>query len=144
MHRACRHALTLLVALAALISAGCGSGDDPQLSKREYIERFNTLQADASEVFAELAASASDPKAAAAHLATFERLRDGVQALDPPDQWRTQHATLVEALGTMHQSMGIIAKARATKTEVITTQVRRYTAAQRDFQAAVAAINETR
>jgi hypothetical protein len=40
--------------------------------------------------------------------------------------------------------MGVISRAGATKTTIITTQVRRYTAAQRDFQDAVASINRSR
>ncbi|MCW2959731.1 MAG: hypothetical protein JWM90_118 [Thermoleophilia bacterium] len=135
---------SLFLLLAALLLAGCGSDAPPQLSKRDYIERFNTLQSDASQVFADLAADASTPAAAASRLGAIDELITGVEELDPPQQWRDEHGTLLTSLRTMRESMGIISRAGASKTTIISTQVRRYTAAQRDFERAVKAINASR
>jgi CHASE3 domain sensor protein len=136
----------LLLAVLALVLAGCGASgaEEGTLSKREYIERFNTQQRDAARIFGELGTATRDPKAAQTHLDDFDALIKGLKALDPPIVWKSEHARMITALQQMRDSMAVIARAPASRTAIITTQVRLYTAAQDDFQAAVRAVNETR
>ena len=137
-----------MLVLVALVVAGCrgnaDSGAGQPLSKREYIERFNTQQRDAARIFGELGTATRDPKAAQTHLDDFDALIKGLKALDPPVVWAHEHAAMVRALQQMRDSMAVIARAPASKRAVISTQVRLYTDAQRDFQAAVRRVNETR
>jgi CHASE3 domain sensor protein len=139
-------ACALVVVIASLAVAGCGSSTSPNatLSKRAYIERFNTQQRAASKVFQELDAATRDPKAAQSHLNEFEALIAALGRLHPPQVWAKDHATMLDALREMRTSMGVIARAPASKTAVITTQVGIYTRAQSRFQAAVEHVNATR
>ena len=139
-------ALACFVALACVLGvAGCGGSADGALSKREYIDRGNDLQTDAAEVFRSLDGStAASPKAAGAQLAAFDELIDGYEELRPPSEWKDEHAALLESLRTMRQSMSIVSKASARNTEVITTQLSRFTKAQSAFEQAVRDINASR
>ena len=141
--------MLLALVATALLAGGCASAastrDEPVLSKREYIDRGNDLQTDAAEVFRSLDGStAASPKAAGAQLAAFDELIDGYEELRPPSEWKDEHAALLESLRTMRQSMSIVSKASARNTEVITTQLSRFTKAQSAFEQAVRDINASR
>ncbi|MBC7462587.1 MAG: hypothetical protein H7287_14625 [Thermoleophilia bacterium] len=138
--------LLVVVVGAALLAAGCGGSSDPNgpLSKREYIERFNTQQRAASKVFEELDTATRDPAAAQSHLDEFDALIAELRKLRPPQVWAGDHAAMVTALTDMRTSMGVIARAPASRTAIITTQVGIYTTAQQRFQAAVRHVNATR
>ncbi len=148
MLRAGRRIPFLLLAVLVLAVAGCGGGvkdGDRTLSKREYIVQANQLQQDATTVFAELDGRlAATPAAAKVHLAAFDKLISGYDALEPPRDWRDEHAQMLESLRTMRQSMGIVSKASAKNRRVITLQVDRYVAAQGEFEQAVRSINASR
>ncbi|MCW2974091.1 MAG: hypothetical protein JWN72_2364, partial [Thermoleophilia bacterium] len=138
--------LVLLLVATALLAAACGGSSDPNgpLSKREYIERFNTQQRAASKVFEELDTATRDPAAAQSHLDEFDALIAGLRKLRPPKVWAADHETMLDALTDMRTSMGVIARAPASRTAIITTQVGIYTGAQERFQAAVRHVNATR
>ena len=152
MPRAGRRSLLLLHATAMLVLAvaiaGCGSeaDDGPRtLSKREYITAANGLQQDANEVFEALGGRlAPTPATAKVHLAAFDELIAGYEQLQPPRDWRDEHADLLESLRTMRQSMLVVSRASARNRRAITAQVARYEAAQGDFEAAVRSINASR
>ncbi|MCW2924916.1 MAG: hypothetical protein JWM98_2320 [Thermoleophilia bacterium] len=145
--RAFRLVITLALVLTCGVSfAGCGSSsDDRALSKREYIQRGNRLQGDASKVFESLHGNlAATPAAAGAQLKAFDTLIAGYEELRPPKAWRDEHATMLRSLRAMRQSMSIVSKAPATNTAVITTQLARFNSAQRDFRQAVRDVNASR
>lgn len=148
MPRAGRRSLPLLLAVLMLAIAGCGSepADGTRtLSKREYIAQANVLQQDANRVFEALGGRlAPTPATAKMHLAAFDKLIAGYDALVPPRDWRDEHAELLEALRTMRHSILIVSRASARNRPVITAQVARYRAAQDDFEAAVRSINASR
>ncbi|MCW2926040.1 MAG: hypothetical protein JWM86_8 [Thermoleophilia bacterium] len=146
-----RVTIVLFVLAMALGATGCGGGSgdsdaERPLSKREYIDRANTLQAEAAKVFATLdgAAAPATPAAATTHLAALDRLIDGFGKLRPPRDWRDEHATLVGSLRTMRESMSTISRASASSAAIVQTQLARYRAAQRDFERAVRDINSSR
>lgn len=138
--------LALLLPAAALL-AGCGGDDDgPRaMTKREYIEASNDLQADAASVFGSLDGPvAATPAQAEKYLAALDRLADGLDGLDPPKEWRDEHATMLESVRTMRQSMAIVSKASPRNTRVIGIQLERSSQAQRDYEQAVRDINASR
>ena len=51
---------------------------------------------------------------------------------------------MVQALRDMRQAIGVISRASSRNAAAISTQVERYAAAQRAFEAAVRRVNETR
>lgn len=139
----------LVVIAAALVAAGCGEQredrGDRALTKREYIERANGLQADATEVFAQLNGRlAATPATAKTYVATFDGLIEGYGALKPPRDWRDEHDEIVEALETMRHAVVIVSRASARNRAVITAQVQRFQQAQRAYQDAVQSINASR
>lgn len=148
MLRAGRRIPLLLLAVLALAVVGCGreaKDGSRTLSKREYIAQANGLQQDASTVFAALGGRlAPTPAAAKPHLVAFDELILGYDELDPPRDWRDEHATMLESLRTMRQSIAIVSRASARNRAVITAQVARYEAAQVDFEQAVRSINSSR
>ncbi len=131
-----------------LVIAGCGSEpeDGPRtLSKREYIAQANGLQQDANTIFAELDGRlAATPAAAQVHVAAFDKLIAGYEALDPPRDWRDEHTAKIEALKTMRHSTLMVSRASARNRTLIEAQVARSKAAQEDFGAAVRSINASR
>lgn len=135
-----------LLVMLAVVLAACGGSSDPNgpLSKREYIERFNTQQRAASKVFEEVSAATRDPAAAQSHLDEFDALIAGLRKLRPPKVWAADHAAMIDALTDMRTSMGVIARAPASRKAIITTQVGIYTGAQERFQDAVRHVNATR
>jgi hypothetical protein len=139
--------LVVLCAVAGALLAGCGSDDDgPRtLSKREYIERSNDLQADAATVFTSLDGKvATTPAEAKRYLAALDRLSEGLDGLEPPRDWRDEHATMLESVRTMRHSMAIVSKASPRNAKVITRQLTRSSQAQRDYEQAVREINASR
>lgn len=148
MSRAGRRPLLLLLAALMLAIAGCGSEpeDGPRtLSKREYIAQANGLQEDANAIFAELNGRlAATPAAAQVQLAAFDELIAGYEALDPPRDWRDEHAAKITALQTMRHATLMVSRASARNRPLIEAQVARSQAAQDDFGAAVRSINASR
>lgn len=146
-HRARRWAALALVALLALLPAACGgeeSGPRP-LSKREYIERSNDLQQEAAGVFSSLDGRvATTPAEAARYLKALDRLITGLEGLQPPSDWKDEHATMLESVRTMRQSMAIVSRASPRNAKAIGVQLERSSQAQRDFEAAVRDINASR
>jgi hypothetical protein len=140
--------LCALLAVLAVALGGCGGGGDATdrpLSKREYIAQANTLQRDAATTFAKLdGRTVATPATARAQLLALDRLIAGFGKLRPPDEWRDEHATLRSSLTTMRQAMAIVARASPSSAKVITLQLQRYAAAQRDFERAVHDINASR
>lgn len=139
-------AVLLLVLVSGLL-AGCGS-DDPAsrtLSKREYIERSNRLQSQASTIFTSLDGRvAATPAQAKQYLDALDALAAGLEELRPPREWRDEHATMLDSVRTMRQAMAIVSKASPRNTKVITLQLGRSAQAQRDYEQAVRAINASR
>lgn len=143
-------AASLLVACMVLAS-GCGMGDGAAedgpraLSKREYIERSNELQAQAADVFAKLDGPvAATPKDAAQYLTALDELHAGLGQLNPPAAWEEHHATLVESVRIMREAMAIVSRASARNERVIKRQLQRSADAQREYEQAVQAINASR
>jgi hypothetical protein len=148
MPRAGRRIPLLLLAVLVLAVTGCASeptDGSRTLSKREYIAQANDLQQDATKVFAALGGRlAPTPTAAKPHLAAFDELITGYDELDPPRDWRDEHAEMLESLRTMRQSIAIVSRASARNRPVIDAQVARYGAAQDAFEQAVRSINASR
>ena len=151
MPRSAAFVLVMLVlAMSTLVGAGCGGGDAGDgartLSKREYIEQANGLQSKAAKVFQTLdgTKAPATPAAAATHLAALDQLITGFDELEAPREWRDEHATLVRSLRTMREAMSTISRANARSAPIIKTQLRRYRAAQGDFEQAVQDINSSR
>jgi len=141
--------MLLALVATALLAGGCASAastrDEPVLSKREYIAEANELQQDAAAVFSKLNGRlAATPAQAKVHLAAFDGLIAGYEALDPPRDWADEHAQLLESLATMRQSVLVVSRASARNRGAVTAQVARYRQAQDDFEAAVQSINASR
>jgi hypothetical protein len=137
-----------LVLVAMLLLPACGGDDDAgprALSKREYIERSNALQSDAATVFNSLHGRvATTPAQATRSLQALDKLIAGLDKLNPPREWRDEHARMLEAVRTMRQAMAIVSKASPRNARVITLQLKRSSQAQRDYEAAVHDINASR
>jgi tetratricopeptide (TPR) repeat protein len=148
--RTAHFALTMLASV--LVLAGCGSSDDSggtdgsrPLSKREYIEASNELQADAATTFAQLDGRfPATPAAARTHAATFNALIAGHRELVPPADWQDEHDALVVALVQMRNSMKVVARASARNRAAVEYQLGRYQDAQADYEQAVRDINASR
>lgn len=145
---------TLLAVVAmcasALLAGGCGEdagagGGQRALSKGEYIQRADTLQQEAADVFTTLDGRLpATPSEAVTRIAALDDLIAGYERLVPPGDWQEQHAVLLESLRTMRQSLNVVSKASANNRRAIEYQVGRYQAAQADFEQAVREINATR
>jgi len=144
--RALACALVLPLAVAA-VASGCGMDveESRSLSKREYIEASNDLQADAASVFGSLDGRvAATPAQAERYLTALDQLAEGLDELDPPREWRDEHATMVESVRTMRQAMSIVSRASPRNAKVIGVQLERSSQAQRDYEQAVRDINASR
>lgn len=136
-----------LVLLPALALVGCGSEPstaERTLSKREYIQRSNDLQAKHRAAFTELPDATRTPATAQRQIAALDALSAGLTELDPPPDWRDEHATMLESLATMRHALVIISRASPANRPVITAQVRRHSEAQQAFDQAVQDINRSR
>ncbi|MEO6866863.1 MAG: hypothetical protein ABI200_02460 [Gaiellales bacterium] len=135
-----------LLLVAMLMAAGCGAGakSHPPLSKRIYIDRFNTVQKDAPKVFANVSDATRDPAAAKPHLAAFDKLIVDLNALQPPPMWRGDHRKMLEALRTMRASIDVLSRAPAGKRAIVAAQLQRYRDAETRYGAAVEHVNATR
>lgn len=134
--------------LGCLLLVSCGGGDRPlderQLSKREFVQRFNAIQQDAAPVFEELAPAVRTPETAKARLEAFDELIRDVDTLYPPDTWRTEHRAMLASLRDMRNSLEVVSRAGASRRAVIATQVKRYDAAKGRYDHAVDEVNRTR
>lgn len=138
-------AVLAIALLGALVVGGCGSDEPPTLSKREYIERSNELQREASGVLTSLDGRvATTPQQAARYLEALDKLIVGLDGLDPPRDWRDEHATMLESVRTMRQAMAIVSRASPRNAAAIKSQLERSGAAQREFDEAVREINASR
>ncbi len=142
-------AWALIALMATLIVAGCG-GDAPDagssaLSKRQYIQRADELQDQASDVFATLDGRVpATPTEAAPRIAALDDLVEGYQRLEPPADWRDEHEAIVAALEEMRQSLQVVSRASASNRRAIEYQVGRYQAAQVRYDDAIRSINASR
>src|SRR3954454_25218224 len=107
-----RAALVTIAALALLVGAGCGGGDDTQ-SANDYVKSINKVQTDFASSMNSSAPAGSDPIASAK--TTFEKIDTGLQkvvaelkGITPPDKVETQHQDLIGEINDLEREVKTI------------------------------------
>lgn len=138
--------LVLLTLVAAILVAGCGSGDG-RMSKSEYVDEFNTIQTKLGKALDSAGAASSDPKTATAALektvAELDTSIADMKKLEPPTDWQKEHDQMLSALVEIRDAMQQMVGANGDPA-VMTTALKKIEGAATKGQAATESINKSR
>lgn len=137
-----RALMIAVVLLVAALIAGCGG--DGRLSKKEYIDKSNVIQADASKAISKVNPAGGDKAEGAKLVAEIDKAIAKTKALKPPTEWQKPHNKLVKAMTSMRNAMKAVVDAKPGDAKAITPQVAKISAAQADYNAALSEINSDR